>query len=46
MGARKHIKAEALKEAKKSQYFATLEGVAPLPRARCAMLLTWSAEWR
>ena len=32
MGARKHIKAEALKEAKKSQYFATLKGCPSSPR--------------
>lgn len=32
MGARKHIKAEALKEAKKSQYFGTLKGCPSSPR--------------
>lgn len=32
MGARKHIKAEALKEAKISQYFATLKGCPSSPR--------------
>jgi len=32
MGARKHIKAEVLKEAKKSQYFATLKGCPSSPR--------------
>lgn len=32
MGARKHIKAEELKEAKKSQYFATLKGCPSSPR--------------
>lgn len=32
MGARKHIKAEARKEAKKSQYFATLKGCPSSPR--------------
>lgn len=32
MGARKHIKVEALKEAKKSQYFATLKGCPSSPR--------------
>lgn len=32
MGARKHIKAETLKEAKKSQYFATLKGCPSSPR--------------
>lgn len=32
MGARKHIKAEALKETKKSQYFATLKGCPSSPR--------------
>ena len=32
MGARKHIAAEALKEAKKSQYFATLKGCPSSPR--------------
>ena len=32
MGARKHIKAEALKEAKKSQYFAMLKGCPSSPR--------------
>lgn len=32
MGARKHIKAEALKEAKKSQSFATLKGCPSSPR--------------
>lgn len=32
MGARKHIKAEALKEAKTSQYFATLKGCPSSPR--------------
>lgn len=32
MGARKHIKAESLKEAKKSQYFATLKGCPSSPR--------------
>ena len=32
MGARKHIKAEALKEDKKSQYFATLKGCPSSPR--------------
>lgn len=32
MGARKHIKAEAQKEAKKSQYFATLKGCPSSPR--------------
>lgn len=32
MGARKHIKAEALQEAKKSQYFATLKGCPSSPR--------------
>lgn len=32
MGARKHIKAEALKEAKKSQYLATLKGCPSSPR--------------
>ena len=32
MGARKHIKAEALKEVKKSQYFATLKGCPSSPR--------------
>lgn len=32
MGARKHIKAEALKEAKNSQYFATLKGCPSSPR--------------
>lgn len=32
MGARKHIKAEALKEAKKSQNFATLKGCPSSPR--------------
>ena len=32
MGARKHIKAEAIKEAKKKQYFAKLVGVPSSPR--------------
>ena len=32
MGARNHIKAEALKEAKKSQYFSTLKGCPSSPR--------------
>lgn len=46
MGARKHIKAEARKEALKSQYFAKLKGLPLLLHVKCAMLLTWFVEWK
>ena len=45
MGARKHNSAEAMKAARKEQYFAKAKTFLPA-RARCVSLQTWFAAWK
>ena len=45
MGARKHNSAEAMKAARKEQYFAKANNI-PTARAKCVSLQTWFAAWK